>query len=414
MDILYRCAANALNVYAAHPQSIIPDRCSQYENKLSIHNYNREIMHQRISKNLLIGLTIGCLFFSCVSKNRKPQDPKETQKGLVAKNERWSEEKANAWAKNNPWLRGANFNPSTSINQLEMWQAESFDPETIDRELGWAEDIGFNCMRVYLHHVAWQVDKEGFKNRMKEYLSIADGHGISTIFVFLDDCWNPTYKAGKQPEPKPGIHNSGWIEDPGYLRSTPDSILPVLETYVKDVLSSFKDDKRIVLWDLYNEPGNSGYREKSLPLVKSIFSWAREINPSQPLTIGVFRIDLPNLNQFQLENSDIITYHNYENEIDHQIAIDSLKKLNRPMLCTEYMARKRNSLFSNIMPILKEQNIGAINWGLVDGKSNTKYAWDEPTPDGSEPKLWFHEIFRNDGTPYKQDEVDLIKKLTKE
>jgi hypothetical protein len=371
-------------------------------------------MHQRISKNLLIGLTIGCLFFSCVSKNRKPQDPKETQKGLVAKNERWSEEKANAWAKNNPWLRGANFNPSTSINQLEMWQAESFDPETIDRELGWAEDIGFNCMRVYLHHVAWEVDKEGFKNRMKEYLYIADGHGISTIFVFLDDCWNPTYKAGKQPEPKPGIHNSGWIEDPGYLRSTPDSILPVLETYVKDVLSSFKDDKRIVLWDLYNEPGNSGYREKSLPLVKSIFSWAREINPSQPLTIGVFRIDLPNLNQFQLENSDIITYHNYENEIDHQIAIDSLKNLNRPMLCTEYMARKRNSLFSNIMPILKEQNIGAINWGLVDGKSNTKYAWDEPTPDGSEPKLWFHEIFRNDGTPYKQDEVDLIKKLTKE
>ena len=186
----------------------------------------------------------------------------------------------------------------------------------------------------------------------------------------------------------------------------------MLEVYVKDVLSSFKDDSRVVLWDLYNEPGNSGYGNKSMPLLKSVFAWAREINPSQPLSVGVWNQSLTELNKFQLDNSDIITYHNYDDEKKHQSAIDSLKTLNRPMLCTEYMARRNNSLFSNIMPILKEQHIGAINWGLVDGKSNTKYAWDEPIPDGAEPKLWFHEIFRNDGTPYKQDEVDLIMALT--
>ena len=133
-------------------------------------------MYQRIGKNLLMGFIIGCLFFSCVSKNEKVQDPKEIQKGLVAKNERWSEKKANAWAKSKPWLRGANFNPSTAINQLEFWQAETFDPETIELELGWAENIGLNCMRVYLHHVAWEVDKSGFKKRIKEYLSIAEKH----------------------------------------------------------------------------------------------------------------------------------------------------------------------------------------------------------------------------------------------
>jgi hypothetical protein len=347
------------------------------------------------------------LVLSCQNKNNNAQNISE-----IISAERWTVEKANNWAAEKPWLRGANFNPSTAINQLENWQAETFDPETTDRELGWASNIGLNCMRVYLHHVAWEADKEGFKDRINQYLSIADKHGITTIFVIFDDCWNASYKAGKQPDPKPGIHNSGWIRDPGDLLFESDSILPVLEAYVKDVLSSFKDDKRILLWDLYNEPGNSDYGNKSMPLLKSVFKWAREINPAQPLSVGLWNQNLTEMNKFQLDNSDIITYHNYNNEIDHQKAIDSLKIYKRPMICTEYMARRNNSLFSNIMPILKEQNIGAINWGLVDGKSNTKYAWDEPIQDGSEPKLWFHEIFRKNGSPYKQEEVDLIKKLS--
>lgn len=325
---------------------------------------------------------------------------------------RWTLKEADEWGKQQPWLRGSNFNPSTAINQLEFWQKETFDPETIDRELGWAAGIGMNCMRVYLHHVAYEVDIEGFKSRMKEYLSIAEKHGIATIFVFFDDCWNPTYEAGKQPDPKPGVHNSGWVRDPGELLYTSESLLPVLEIYVKDILNTFKEDKRIVLWDLYNEPGNSGYGNKSMPLLQDVFSWAREIDPSQPLSVGVWNMSLTELNRFQLENSDIITYHNYNDEVQHQMLIDSLKQYNRPMVCTEYMARKHQSLFSNIMPMLKKEHIGAINWGLVAGKSNTKYAWDEPIPDGSEPSLWFHEIFREDGTPYKQEEVDVIMSLT--
>lgn len=355
-------------------------------------------------------LTLGIFLFMFLSSCKQETEKKE--KEAVTISERWSVAKANSWAADKPWLRGANFNPSTAINQLEFWQAASFDQETIDRELGWAEDIGLNCMRVYLHHLAWEVDKPGFRERVKTYLSIADTHKISTIFVLFDDCWNPTYKAGKQPDPKPGIHNSGWVRDPGDLLYTATDLMPVLETYVKDVLTTFKDDNRIILWDLYNEPGNSGYKNKSLPLLKNVFEWAREVNPSQPITSGVWSLDLPDLNKFQIEHSDIITYHNYNNEISHQSAIDSLKTYQRPLICTEYMARKHNSLFSTIMPILRRENIGAINWGLVDGKSNTKYAWDEPLPDGSEPDLWFHEIFRTDGTPYKQEEVDLIMELT--
>ena len=320
----------------------------------------------------------------------------------------WAKTEAVRWYADNGWLRGCDFIPSTAINQLEMWQVETFDTATISRDLGFAQTIGLNCMRVFLHHLAWQQDPEGFKKRMNQYLAIADRKKIKTIFVFFDDCWNETYHTGTQPAPKPGIHNSGWLRDPGKSLYDDPNLMNLLETYVKDVLHTFKNDNRILLWDLYNEPGNSGYRNKSLPLLKNIFQWSREINPSQPLSAGVWSQELTELNHFQLESSDVITYHNYEPEKAHQEAIDTLRKYGRPLICTEYMARLRNSTFFNIMPMLKKENIGAINWGLVSGKTNTKYAWDTPIPDGSEPRVWFHDIFRPDGTPYNRQEVDFI------
>jgi len=324
----------------------------------------------------------------------------------------WTKEQAHHWHQQWGWLRGCNFQPSDAINQLEMWQAETFDPVTIDRELGWAAAIGFNCMRVYLHHVAWDVDREGFKNRMGQYMDIAEKYGISTIFVFFDDCWNATCSAGKQPDPQPGVHNSGWVRDPGDLFFEHPELINLLEMYVKDVLTTFKDDKRIVLWDLYNEPGNSGYGDKSLDLLKKSFEWAWAVNPSQPLSVGVWNINLSNLNKFSVENSDIITYHEYKDLATHRQTVDTLKRYGRPMICTEYMARHFNSTFQEIMPLLKTENIGAINWGLVSGKTNTIFKWEEPLPEMDEPPLWFHDIFRKDGTPYLQEEIDLIKSLT--
>lgn len=360
-----------------------------------------------MTKKIFLFLIAGALSFTDCQQIKRTE-------GTGAAVRIWTVEQARVWQDGQGWLRGCNFNPSTAINQLETWQGETFDTATINRELGWAENIGMNCMRVYLHHVAWEVDKEGFKDRVNQYLTIADNHGIKTIFVFFDDCWNATYQAGKQPEPKPGVHNSGWVRDPGDLLYQDSTLANILEAYVKDVLTNFKDDKRIVMWDLYNEPGNSGYGNKSLPLLEKVFQWGWEVRPSQPLSAGVWKLSLSDLNKFQVENSDIITYHNYESPEKHQAAIDTLKRYGRPLVCTEYMARRNNSLFVNIMPVLKNENIGAINWGLVAGKTNTKYAWSEPIPDGSEPPLWFHEIFRPDGTPYRQEEVDLIKKLTRE
>jgi len=348
-------------------------------------------------KKILFIIPAVCFYFYSGAKTTRPV---------------WSKQSASQWYSKQGWLRGCDFIPSTAINQLEMWQAESFDSATINRELGYAQSIGLNCMRVFLHHLAWQEDSAGFKKRMGTYLSIAGKRNIKTIFVFFDDCWNESYTAGPQPAPKPGIHNSGWLRDPGKLLYDDPALIKVLEAYVKDVLRTFKSDRRIAVWDLYNEPGNSAYKNKSMALLTKVFQWGREVNPVQPLTAGVWNKDLTDLTNYQLRNSDIITYHNYENEKEHQLVIDSLRKFGRPLICTEYMARLRNSTFFNIMPMLKKENIGAINWGLVSGKTNTKYAWDTPMPDGAEPKIWFHDIFRPDGSPYNEAEVDLIKNLT--
>jgi len=322
----------------------------------------------------------------------------------------WSAARANAWYAKYPWLNGSDFIPGTAINQLEMWQADTFDPKTIDRELGYAEGIGFNAMRVFFHSMAWQQDPKGFKQRLAQYLVIADKHHIKTLFVFFDDCWNPAAKTGKQPEPKTGIHNSGWLQDPGNRLNEAGEI-PLLQKYVTDVLTTFKHDKRILLWDLYNEPGNSGKGDKSLDLLSKIFSWGRAVNPDQPLSAGLWDWGLEKLNAFQITHSDVVTYHDYEDPDKHERVVQILKAFGRPVICTEYMARLRNSTFENTMPMLKREHVAAINWGLVSGKTNTIYAWDQPMPGGEEPKLWFHDVFRIDGTVYRTEEVNLIKKL---
>lgn len=345
---------------------------------------------------------------SCSSPTEKKTESASASNGV------WSAEKAHAWYEKQPWIVGANFIPSTAINQLEMWQAETFDTATIRRELGWAASIGMNTMRVYLHSLVYEQDSTAFLDRIDTYLSIANDNKIKTIFVIFDDVWNKEPKLGKQPEPKTGTHNSGWMQDPGDPAHKDTTLFPKLEKYVTAVISRFKDDERVLLWDLYNEPGNTDKLTSSMPLLKNVFAWARKVNPSQPLSVGLWRWDFEELNEFQVANSDVLTYHDYEDEKWHLRVVELLKTHGRPMICTEYMARTRGSLFESTLPMLKEKKVGAINWGLVAGKTNTIYAWNTPIPDGSEPKIWFHDVFRKDGTPYSQKEVELIKQLTSE
>lgn len=329
--------------------------------------------------------------------------------------QRWTEERANAWYEQKPWMAGADYINADAINQIEMWSKDTYNHDQIDHELTWAEDLGFTTLRVYLSSVVYENDPEGLKERMGDFLTICQNHGITPLFCIFDDCWNAESSYGKQPDPKPGVHNSGWVQDPSVsLRADTAALYPKLEKYVKDLLTTFGNDERILLWDLWNEPGNSNHGVSTLPMLKKVFQWAREVNPSQPLTCGVWNWadSFAPLNAFQLENSDVISYHNYNDRDDHAACIKYLKMFNRPLICTEYMARRNNSLFQTVMPLLKENKVVAINWGFVSGKTNTIFAWDEPLPDQKEPKLWFHDIFRQDGSVFCQEEVDTIKSLT--
>jgi hypothetical protein len=322
---------------------------------------------------------------------------------------RWTDEKANRWYSEQPWLVGCNFIPSTAINQLEMWQADTFDVKTIDRELKWASELGFNTVRVYLHDLAWQDDTQGFKNRINQFLDIATGHGIRPAFVLFDDCWNADPKSGKQPEPIPSVHNSGWLQSPGKAVVNDPGSWPRLERYVKDIVGTFAKDQRVLFWDLYNEPGNSEQGTKSLPLLKKAFEWARAVNPTQPLSVGVW-FGNRELNDYQLSASDVITFHNYGNVADLSEQIVRLKKHGRPVICTEWL-RRGHSDVASCLPIFKKEQVGCYNWGLVSGKTQTIYAWG--TKKGApEPKLWFHDLLRKDGTPFDPKEAYLFRQLT--
>ena len=343
---------------------------------------------------------------------------------------RWTRERAAAWAREHPWLVGCNYIPSTAINQLEMWQAETFDEAAIDRELGWAEGLGFNSVRVFLHDLLWQQDAPGFLARMNRFLQIADRHKIGVVFVVFDAVWDPAPELGKQRAPKPGLHNSGWVQSPGARilgdRTRHDSLKP----YVAGVIGKFRDDRRIHAWDLFNEPDNTngnsysrlepkGKPELALALLEVTFAWARAANPSQPLTAGVWigRLDDPAelspANRFMLDHSDVISFHNYRPLAELKKDVESLKRYGRPILCTEYMARPMGSRFDPMLPYFKEEHVGAYNWGFVAGKSQTIYPWDSwQKPYASEPPVWFHDIFRPDGTPYIASEVEFIRKVT--
>jgi len=374
---------------------------------------------------------MSCALFSCKQTEKKTEDlVVDSKENILESKEVWSKEKANEWYSKQPWLVGANYNPRTAINQLEMWQEGTFDPETIDEELGWAEDIGMNTMRVYIHDLLHKNDPEGLFKRMDEFLKIADNHGIKTLFVLFDSCWDPFPKSGEQRAPKPHLHNSGWVQSPGQEVLQDSSQYGRLEKYVKETIGAFKNDDRILGWDVWNEPDNMtgpSYEdveipnkvELVLPLLKDVFIWARSVNPSQPLTSGVWIGDwsdpekMEPMHIMQLEQSDIITFHNYDTPTDFEKKIKELQRYGKPILCTEYMARPNGSTFEGFLPIAKEYNVGMYNWGFVDGKTQTKYPWDSWTKTyTSEPNVWFHEVFRENGEPYKKEETELIKELT--
>lgn len=339
----------------------------------------------------------------------------------------WSKAEAKTWYDRQPWMVGANYNPASAINQFEMWQAATFDPVGIDRELGWAAGLGMNAMRVYLHNQLWEDDAPGLKQRMDRFLAIAQKHRIRVLFVLFDSCWDPDPVSGPQHPPIPGVHNSGWAQAPGAARLADKSQYPKLEAYVKDVVARFADDSRVLGWDVWNEPNNGGGGNyKPTPnknalvagLLGRVFDWARSADPSQPLTSGLWTGEtwdefesLDAVEKIQVTQSDVNSFHDYNWPEQFERRATQMLSYGRPVLATEYMARGNGSTFDGSLPIAKRMNIAMFNWGFVDGKTQTRLPWDswDKPYTKSEPPIWFHEVLRADGTPYREAEAAMIR-----
>jgi len=327
---------------------------------------------------------------------------------------RWSIEEAQEWYSRTPWLCGFNYLPSTAVNSTEMWQHETFDPDTIKRELGWAQKLGLNCCRVFVQALVWDADPDGLAERLDRFLGIAHDHGIVTLPVLFDDC----AFAGKEPYlgpqggPLPGIHNSGWTPSPGPAKADDLDAWPHLREYVTALLSRFGEDERVLGWDLYNEPGNEGRGARSLPLLRAAFEWARGAAPAQPLTSGLWAWDDDRraINDFLLAASDVLTFHEYADADHLRQTLARLQKADRPVICTEWMSRTLGSRFETHLPLFKEENVGCFFWGLVNGRTQTHFPWGS-VEGAPPPPVWFHDLLDGRGRPYSEGETALIRQV---
>ena len=360
------------------------------------------------------------LLISCTAAAQTP----------ASSSQRWSADQANSWYEKQPWLVGANFIPSNAINELEMFQAATFDPAINDKELGMAESIGMNTVRVFLQDQLWQQDAKGFTQRLDTFLGLASKHHIRPLLVLFDSCWESDPHLGPQHPPIPGVHNSGWVQSPGKARLHDPAVEAQLQEYVTGIVGAFAKDDRILGWDIWNEPDNRGGDriedvaakvQRVDELLPKAFAWARSVHPTQPLTSGVWGNGSwgePALEsettKIQLSESDVITFHNYSWPEDFEARVKTLQAQGRPLICTEYMARGAGSTFDGVLPVAKQYHVGAINWGLVAGKTQTYLPWDswERPYVLLQPTIWFHEVFKQDDTPYRQHEVNLIRELT--
>ena len=224
----------------------------------------RPIMSMPV-RGSLVALALSVFFASSLAS--APPSPTASQEPSDA---RWSEDEAWAWYGKVGPIVGCNYLPRSAVNVTEMWQKETFDPETIDEELGWAEKAGYNSLRVFLQYLVWKHDPEGLKQRIDQFLAISERHGIRVMLVPFCDCSFAGREPylGKQDEPVPGMHNSGWVPIPGLERVVDRATWPGLERYIKDLVGRFGSDRRVLIWDLYNEPGNSRMGEIEFELLR--------------------------------------------------------------------------------------------------------------------------------------------------
>lgn len=351
---------------------------------------------------------------------------------------KWSKEKAWNWYNAQPWIRGCNYMSADCANRIDQWQEYGFEKrfDTTKRELALMADMGYNSIRIIPEFVVWEKEHDGFMCRFERYIQLAAENGMSCMVVLGNDCCPPKEEALKrlrlgEQHVDWGYHGGRKVSQHGRFEGHGYSVLDDLEfaeryyEFVTEIVKKYKNDSRIIIWDVFNEPGNSGRGMLSLPHFKKFFEIIREINPIQPLTAAIWSCDegdfdnMPEIERFCLENSDIISYHNYKSYEKNIVEIKRLKKLERPIINTEWLNRCAGNSVELMFPLFYLENIGCYNWGFVAGKYQTYEPWNGVWDEYKENPAaysdfdftkWLHDLYRPGHRPYNPREIELIKK----
>jgi hypothetical protein len=348
----------------------------------------------------------------------------------------WSKEKAWEWYDSIPWIRGCNFMSSDCANRIDQWQALGFEGRlaTADRELALAASIGFNSIRLILEFIVWDQEHDGFMERFDRYLSTAYKYNIRSMIVFGNDCMPP--KDENYRPPRLGKQHYDWGYHGGRKHSPHAqhnkmgySLLDEPELaerhykMVREIMEKYKHDPRILIWDLYNEPGHSRREQVTMPHLQKFFEIAREVAPDQPITTGLWRGILSDklspLDELIVWNSDVISYHSYGSYQDNILIIKKLKQYGRPIINTEWLARMTHNTVQEMFPLFYLEKIGCYNWGFVVGLYQTYEPWnniwqlyDEGKANHVDFTKWLHDLFRPNLRPYDPKEIEIIKRFT--
>ncbi len=350
-------------------------------------------------------------------------------------NGQWTREEAWAWYDSRTWLRGCNFMPSDCCNRIDQWQEFGFEErmETTRRELALAASIGFNTVRMILEFEVWDKEHDGFLKRLDRVLEVCFENGITAMLVLANDCSVPKslytpphlgeqhvdvgYHGGRKVSP----HKSYGGEDTRFHILDDPDIRPRYYEMVREIVTLYAHDPRVIVWNIFNEPGN-GRGSESLPYMERFFEICREIGPDQPLCADVWGAMKDGrapteIQQRALELSDVVSYHCYS-PLEGQISmIEQLRRWGRPAFCTEWLHRICRNTVEDAIPLYYLEKIGCYNWGFVAGKYQTYEPWEtiwQQVEAGKGDRFdltkWQHDLMRPSLRPYDPKEIELIKK----
>ena len=355
---------------------------------------------------------------------------------------RWSKEKAWAWYDNRPWLRGCNYMSADCANRIDQWQALGFEErfQTTEAELALMQKTGFNTVRLIPEYVVWKEEHDGFMERFDRYLSLCAKYGISCMIVLANDCMPPKNELWRKPYvgeqsvawgyhggKKSAQHSSFQGVAPHFYFDDPDECDNYFEM-VREIVTTYKNDPRVCIWDVYNEPGAGRRTAITPPVLQKMFDTVRACEPSQPLTSAVWSCSYlltksdsnphKKIEDIIFANSDIISYHYYGDYKTHLRIIKRLKEEGRPIINTEWLGRIfHNDVFS-LFPLFYMEKIGCYNWGFVAGKYQTYEPWDATWSAYEKGEVedidftkWFHDLYRPSHHPYDPKEIQLIQEF---